>query len=154
SIDSRHRCCEGLTALVRLEKVILDRDRGTELIDAQAQAAGMRGEQGVIGRQGGVGAQVEVAPRSLPREDVSRAALVAGIKSGDLAFPDGNPLVANLDLLQIGVELNRVGVRGYPRAAFRQRREPRPDVQVVLKKAGAIVRTVQELTPRHPVTFQ
>ena len=96
--------------MVRLKKVILDRDRGTQLIDAQAEAAGVIGKQRIVGRRRGAGRQLKVTGRPLPGEDVSGAALVARIESGDLALPDRNPLLSEFDLLQIGVELNRMSV--------------------------------------------
>src|SRR6185312_3706886 len=51
----RHRGCEGLPALAFFQKVVLDRDRGTKLIDAQAEAPGMIWEERIVGRQRGVG---------------------------------------------------------------------------------------------------
>src|SRR5277367_1345352 len=100
--------------MVRLKKVILDRDRGTQLIDAQTEAAGVIGEQRIIGRQRGARRQVKVAGRSLPSEDVSGAALVTRIEPRDFAPAGRDPLLSELDLLQIGVELNRMGARRYP----------------------------------------
>src|ERR1700692_38608 len=47
-----------------------------------------------------------------------------------------------------------MGVGRYPGAAFGQRREAWPDVQVILQKAGGAFRTIQELTPGELVAFQ
>src|SRR5690242_12033516 len=47
-----------------------------------------------------------------------------------------------------------MGVRRYPGAASRERRQARPDMQVVLEKARVRLRTVQELAPSGLVAFQ
>src|SRR5579871_491213 len=80
-----HSGGEGLAALLGREEMILDRDGGNELIDAQAGAAGAIGEQRIVRGQGGAGGQFQIAGCALPAEDVSRAALMAAMQSGELA---------------------------------------------------------------------
>ena len=134
--------------------MILDRDRGNELIDTQADAAGVIGEQRIVGRQGDAGGQFKIAGGALPAEDVSRAALVAAMEPGELTAADRRPFVAELDRLKVSVELYGMRVRRYPRLAADERIETGPDVQIVLEEAGVGLRASEELTPGDLVAFQ
>src|SRR5208283_327959 len=56
-----HGCREGLTAVFLSQQMILDGDRGRELIDPQSEAARALGKQRIIRRQAQARRQLQIA---------------------------------------------------------------------------------------------
>ena len=127
--------------------MILDRDRGRQLIDMQAQFARIPGEQRVIRRKGRVRRKLQVPAGARAGQQVGGAAFMSREKARNVAAAGRRLGVAKFYPLKVGVELDGMRVGRDPVFTADELVETRPDMQVVLEKAGVAFDAVEELPP-------
>jgi len=128
--------------------MILDGDRGGELIHPQAEPTRVLWKKAVVCREPWDRGQSEVPRGALARQRISGAALVASIQPRYKPVSENGRPISQLYFLKVGVELDRMGVGRDPGLIVNQRGQPRPDVKVVLKKVGVLVCAGEEQPPR------